>query len=66
MDLNAYQRRGKKREKMKAWFNAHKDQFDDTNLFEFWRSEHEDECNKLIEDIDNAIDEISKKLYIPE
>lgn len=51
---------------MKAWFNAYKDQFDDTNLFKFWRDEHEDECNKLIEDIDNAIDEISKKLYIPE
>ena len=51
---------------MKAWFNAYKAQFDETNLFKFWRDEHEDECNKLIEDIDSAIDEISKKLYIPE
>ena len=66
VDLNAYQRSGKKREKMKAWFNAHKDQFDDSNLFKFWRDEHEDECNKLIDDIKNAINEISKKLYIPE
>jgi len=66
INLSNYQRNGKKRDKMKAWFNAYKAQFDETNLFKFWRDEHEDECNKLIEDIDNAIDEISKKLYIPE
>ena len=66
INLSNYQRSGKKRDKMKAWFNAYKAQFDETNLFKFWRDEHEEECNKLIEDIDNAIDEISKKLYIPE
>lgn len=66
IELSDFKRGGKKREKMKTWFNAYKGQFDDTNLFKFWRDEHKDECNKLIEDIDNAIDEISKKLYIPE
>lgn len=66
IDLNAYQRRGKKRDKMKAWFNEYKALFDESNLFEYWKREHEDECNKLKEDIKNAINEISKKLYIPE
>lgn len=34
--------------------------------FTYWAKEHEDECNRLIEDIDKAIVEISEKLYIPE
>lgn len=66
INLNDYQKRGKKREKMKAWFDAYKARFNETNLFSYWAKEHEDECNRLIEDIDKAIVEISKKLYIPE
>lgn len=66
INLNNYKKRGKKREKIKAWFNVYKERFDETNLFEYWKKEHDIECNKLIEDIENAINEISKKLYIPE
>lgn len=66
INLNNYKKRGKKREKIKAWFNVYKERFDETNLFEYWEKEHDIECKKLIEDIENAINEISKKLYIPE
>lgn len=66
INLNNYKKRGKKREKIKAWFNIYKERFDETNLFEYWKKEHDIECNKLIKDIKNAINEISKKLYIPE
>lgn len=66
LELSDFKKGGKKREKEKAWFNAYKAQFDETNLFEYWKREHETECNKLVEDIKNAINEISKKLYIPE
>ena len=65
-DLSQFKKNGNKREKLKAWFKYHKSQFDDTSLFSYWIKEYEQEGNDLIEAIKNAVDSISKKLYIPE
>lgn len=65
LDLKQFKKRNT-RERMKAWFNYYKDLFDETNLYDYWEKENQDECQQLSNNIEESVKTISKKLYIPE
>lgn len=65
LDLKKFKKRSQ-RERMKAWFNYYKDLFDETNLYDYWEKENQDECQQLLNNIEESVKTISQKLYIPE
>lgn len=64
-NLNSYYNRGKQRDKLKAWFNSYRSLFEETQLYEAWSHEYEDDINTFLEQLKASINKIASLLYIP-
>lgn len=63
-NLNDFLKRGKKRDKLKAWFRAYQNLFDDTQLYEQWKFTHQEDVDKFTENFCDELKKIANSLYI--
>lgn len=51
----------KERDKYKEWFKIHKELFEDSNIYKYWKTEHVDLVEKFLQDFKKAYNYIAKK-----
>lgn len=56
----------KERDKYKEWFKTHKELFEDSNIYKYWKAENTDLVEKFLQDFKKAYNHIAKRKGIEE
>ncbi len=54
------------RDKYKEWFNTHKELFEDSNIFKYWKEENQDLVDTFLQNFKKVYNHIAKRLQIEE